>query len=298
MGVSKNKRLFPARTIGVCFVPLEVKPSSSGICCAFPGWECWEDPQKNTIPQILSLCWILLDSALETQPQPACQGNTGLFTALNAPLSPCSGFTPWFGQVYSSSQCWASTRSTDSIPLLPLTEFLLLQALPSFLPQAGKMTLLAQALCHSIAVVNKILSVCPCCFSSMALSVCWSFFPIHRDTNPTRCYSIPQVPTVQESIHFKRQKDCLFLGPAFPSPPLPGSLGGVGCETKPFLRLLTCTGELRGEFGTSCKTDSSGLHSSPRSCSPAWIIDQTHQWLFSAHVLGYGIASCWGYSWN
>lgn len=121
LGASKNKCLFPARTTGVCFVPLEVKPSSLGMCCAFPGWECWGDPQKNnTIPQILSLCRILLDSALETQPQPACKANTGLFTALSAPLSPCSGLTPCFGQVYSLSQGWVSTQSTDSIPMLPL----------------------------------------------------------------------------------------------------------------------------------------------------------------------------------
>lgn len=82
---------------------------------------CWGDPQKNTVPQILSLCSILLDSALETQPQPACQGNFGLFTALSAPLSPCSGITPWFGHVYSSSQGWVSTGRADSIPTLPLT---------------------------------------------------------------------------------------------------------------------------------------------------------------------------------
>lgn len=301
LGASKNKCLFPARTIGICFVHSGGETQLFRNVLCFSRLRVLRRPTKKNIYNPSDFVTLL-------NPVKLCLGDSAP-TCLPRQhwlvhSTECSSFT--LLRVYS--MVWAGLQLIPRLGvhtehrLYPHAssnrEFLLLQALPSFLPQAGKMTLLTQPLCHSTAAVNKSLSVCPCCFSSMALSVCWSFSPIHWDTNPTRCYSIPQVPAGQESIHFKRQKDCLFLRPAFPSLPLPGSLGGVGCETKPFLRLLTCTGELRGEFHTSCKTDSSGLHSSPRSCSLARIIDQTHQWLFSTHVLGYRIASCWGYSWN
>lgn len=200
LGVSKNKCLFPVRTMGVCFVLLEVKPGSLGMC--------WGDPQKKkynlsdfvTLPNPVRLWPWRLGLNLLAQVILACSQHwvllfhlaQGLFHGLGGFMAHPKAEHPHGAQTpYPHA---SSNR-----------EFLLLQALPSCLPQAGKMTLLAQPLCHSIPVVNKTLSVRLCCFSSMALSVCWSVFPIHWDTNPTHCYCIPQLPTVRQSIFFERQ---------------------------------------------------------------------------------------------
>lgn len=212
---------------------------------------------------------------METQPQPAGQGSGGLFTAPSVPLSPCSGFTPCFGQVYSSSQGWASTWSTDSIPTLPLAGSFSSSKL-SFQPPAGKMTSLAGPFCHSIPAVNKTLSVWAA-FPRRLYLFADRFSPLTETQIPPTVTPFPTFPQRRDPHLLKGEPKQPFLRPAFPSPPLPASLGGVGCETKPFSRLLTCTGELIGEFRTSSKMDSSGSHSSPRSCSLARIMRQTHQ---------------------
>lgn len=160
-----------------------------------------------------------MDSALETQPQPAGQGSVGLFTAPSVPLSPCSGFTPCFGQVYSSSQGWASTRSTDSIPTLPLAGSFSSSKL-SFQPPAGKMTSLAGPFCHSIPAVNKTLSVWAA-FPRRLYLFADRFSPLTETQIPPTVTPFPTFPQRRDRYLLKGEPKQPFpeASVPFPSPP-------------------------------------------------------------------------------
>lgn len=145
-------------------------------------------------------------------------------------------------------------------------KFLFLQALPAFLTKTGIVTLLPKPFCHSVRVFNKtflpVFPIFPNCFICLRIL----FFPVHSgDASHMGLYPFSRFLQSKKLYVLKDKLTLPFSEAHIIFPPLPLSLSRIGCESKSFSRLLTCTGELMGEFCTSYKMDSSGSHSSINS---------------------------------
>lgn len=158
-------------------------------------------------------------------------------------------------------------------------KFLFLQALPTFLIKTGTATLLPKPFCHSVTVFNKTLlpvfPIFPNCFICLRIL----FFPIHSG-DVSHIGSFSRLLQSKKWYVLKDKLTLPFSETRIIFPLLPLSLSHIGCESKSFSRLLTCAGEMMGEFCTSYKMNSSGSHSSMNSYPLAWLIHWAYLQLF------------------
>lgn len=126
-------------------------------------------------------------------------------------------------------------------------EFLLLQALPLCLPQAGKMTLLARPLCHSIAADNKSLSVCAAVPQWLYLFAD-RFSPFTETQIPQAVSPFPRFPQCRNRYLLKDKPKVPFPEASIPFSSPPWELWGCWLWNKTGFEVINLHGGAEGRI--------------------------------------------------